>query len=149
MRQLNGKVIVFDCDGVIAANNQGNYKDAKPYLHAIAHINKAYDLGYYIKIATARYGDREQGVLSKIYQRGFEEWVDWLTKYHVKYDEIIMGKPAGNLYVDDKACKVESDKGEEDWTYFWERVDHLEDVDKYNQSVPKEIEVEGEKLKGI
>ena len=136
MRVLNGKVINFDVDGVIAANNNGNYAEAKPYLHAIEQINKAYDKGYYIKLCTARYGDREHGALYKIYQRGFQELVDWMNHYGVKYDEIIMGKPSADLYVDDKGCKIESSKGLIDWeNNFWPALEKLKGVDKYNQPI--------------
>lgn len=147
VRELNGKTIVFDVDGVIAKNNNGSYADAEPFFYAIEQVNLAYDKGYYVKLCTARYGDRCKGNISQIYQRGYREIQDWMTKYGVKYDELIMGKPSGDIYVDDKGCRVDSKNGEHEWKYFWARLDGLKYVDKYNQI--RELDVESAKLESI
>lgn len=117
--------LVFDFDGVICPNQYTNgkprdYVNIEPYPFAIEHINYLYDSGrYYIKIVTARYDIAAPG---RQYQRGFEEATNWLTKHGVKYHELYFSKPFATLYVDDKAFRVQSEKGEEDWTKLFEEL---------------------------
>ncbi len=129
------KTIVFDVDGVIASKAEGGeYKQAKPLLHGIACVNKAYENGYHIILFTARYGHRENGNIHKQYNRGFIELSDWLYKHGCKYHELIMGKPAGVLYVDDKAVRINSDdhKG---WKQFHAELFDLTGKDRYGNSI--------------
>jgi capsule biosynthesis phosphatase len=143
VRQLNGKTLVFDWDGVIGANNNGNYKDAPSFLHAIEQINIVYDMGTEIVISTARYMDREKGNVAKIYQRAYYDCVEWLKKYGVKYDLLILGmKYPANMYIDDKGCTVDSSKGMDDWNNnFWPMYKKLENLDKYNQPINRPSEL--------
>lgn len=125
------KRIIVDCDGVIAdKSNNGEYCKAKPLQYGIDQVNKMHDKGYEIVLYTARYGDREYGNIHMQYERGYTEWTDWLKKYGVKYHHAFMGKPAGVLYIDDKAARVESNN-EEGWTQVWKEMDNLEGKDKY------------------
>ena len=41
-----------------------------------------------------------------------------------------MGKPAGAIYIDDKAARVRGDN-EDGWSEVWEEVDALKDKDRY------------------
>lgn len=150
-RITNGKVVVFDFDGVICANNDGDYINSPAYTFAINQVNKVYDLGYKVVLFTARYGDRMNGCIARQYNAGYVEWIDWMKENGLKYDEAWMGKPAGMLYVDDKACKVESSKGMEDWDKnFWPALKSLDGKDKYNQIINEpELIQESEKLKGF
>lgn len=131
MRSNNEITLIMDMDGVICENNHGSYKDAPPNYYAIEQINKAYDLGYNIVIATARYGQRHPG---HQYQYGYEEAIEWLRKYNVKFHELQMGKAAGDIYVDDKGCQVRGNSGV-DWAAFWERVGELNNKNQYNEAV--------------
>lgn len=125
--------LVFDFDGVICANNGGSYHDAPAFTYSIAQINAAYDYGYEVVIATARYGMRHPG---EQYQFGFEEATKWLKDNGVKYHKLFMGKPAGMIYVDDKGCRIQGDN-REDWDHFWDRVKELDGLDQYNQTIEK------------
>lgn len=88
------KTYVFDIDGVIARKNAGlEYDKALPDLEMIDIINRLYDLGNEIILFTAR---------------GFKTGIDWsdVTKHQmdnwgVKYTKLMLGKPAGDYYVDD------------------------------------------------
>ncbi len=84
----------FDIDGTICTTNC-HYKDAKPYQQAIDWINKKYDEGHEITLFTSR------GSLSG------EEWFDFTLKqvesWGIKYHSLKLGKPAYDLFVDDKA----------------------------------------------
>ena len=124
------KKIIVDCDGVIAANNDGDYANPPPLKHGIDQVNKLYDMGYEIILFTARYGERKQGNINLMYEAGYKEWVDWLEKHGVKYHHAYMGKPAGVLYIDDKAARVRgNDKA--GWSEVWKEVKDLEGKDKY------------------
>jgi len=132
MRKPNEIDLIFDFDGVICQNNSGSYADAEPIPYSIEQINRAYNKGFNIIIFTARYGKRHPG---NQYQEGYEEALKWLRDNNVKFHSLRMGKPAGDLYVDDKACLISKN---EDWAInFWPKVHDLKNKDKYNQPIPK------------
>ena len=125
------KKLIVDCDGVIAGKEHGgDYSKAPPLQHGIAQVNKLYDMGYEIILFTARYGERRKGNLHQMYEAGYREWIDWLNEHGVKYHHAYMGKPAGVLYIDDKAARVNGDD-EEGWGDVWKEVKALEGKDKY------------------
>ena len=129
------QTLIVDCDGVIADKaHGGEYAKAGPLLHGIAQVNKLYDMGYKITLYTARYGDREKGNLHKQYERGYREWTDWLAKHGVKYHHAFMGKPAGVMYIDDKAARVNGNS-EEGWTQVWNEIDNLQGRDRYGNKI--------------
>jgi capsule biosynthesis phosphatase len=127
----SSKTLIVDCDGVIADKNHGgDYAKAGPLQHGINQVNQMYDMGYIITLYTARYGDRESGNIHKQYERGYKEWTDWLKKYGVKYHHAYMGKPAGIMYIDDKAARVDGDN-EDGWQQVWDEIENLNGKDKY------------------
>ena len=129
------QTLIVDCDGVIADKaHGGEYAKAGPLLHGIAQVNKLYDMGYKITLYTARYGDREKGNIHKQYERGYREWTDWLAKHGVKYHHAFMGKPAGVMYIDDKAARVNGDS-EDGWSDVWKEVDNLTGKDRYGNKI--------------
>ena len=127
----SSKTFIVDCDGVIADKTHGGYyAKAGPLKYGIQQVNKLYDRGYTITLYTARYGDREKGNIHKQYDRGYREWPDWLATHGVKYHHAFMGKPAGVMYIDDKAARVENDS-QEGWYQVWHEVHELEGKDQY------------------
>ena len=124
------KRIIVDCDGVIAENNNGDYANPPPMAHGIEQINKLYDMGYEIVLFTARYGERKHGNVHLMYEAGYKEWTDWLDNNGVKYHHAYMGKPAGVLYIDDKAARVRGDS-QKGWRDVWDEVDELEGKNRY------------------
>ena len=125
------KKLVVDCDGVIAGKTQGgDYAKAPPLKHGIEQVNKLYDMGYEITLFTARYGEREKGNIHRQYERGYREWTDWLEEHGVKYHHAYMGKPAGMIYIDDKAARVRGDS-EDGWSDVWQEVADLAGKDRY------------------
>ena len=125
------KKLIVDCDGVIADKaHGGEYGKAGPLKHGIEQVNKLYDLGYEITLFTARYGDRANGNIHLQYEMGYKEWTDWLDKHGVKYHHAFMGKPAGVMYIDDKAARVRSNDSD-GWRDVWHEIDALENRDKY------------------
>ena len=129
------QTLIVDCDGVIADKaHGGEYAKAGPLLHGIAQVNKLYDMGYKITLFNARDGDREKGNIHKQYERGYREWTDWLAKHGVKYHHAFMGKPAGVMYIDDKAARVNGNS-EEGWTQVWNEIDNLQGRDRYGNKI--------------
>ena len=127
--------LVVDCDGVIADKaHGGQYANANPLKHGIEQVNKLFDMGYIIVLYTARYGDREKGNIHLQYERGYKEWTDWLANHGVKYSHAFMGKPAGVMYIDDKAARVEDDN-DEGWSQVWKEIKNLEGCDRYGNKI--------------
>lgn len=94
------KIAVIDIDGVLCRDEK--YEDNPNYLHrkplergleAVRHLRGA---GYIIILHTAR----------RPADRSVTEC--WLHKYEVKYDQLITGKPRGDIYIDDRGFKFES-----------------------------------------
>ena len=93
----NSKTLVIDIDGVVATLvKSGDYSKAKPIRENINIINKLKNSGLKIIFYTAR---------------GTETGINWeqITKDQFKkwgliYDELRFGKPAADLYIDDKAA---------------------------------------------
>lgn len=76
-----------------------DYSEALPMPNRITHVNKLFEEGNYIKIFTAR------GSETGIDWRGVTE--DQFRAWGLKYHELILGKPAADFYVDDKAINSE------------------------------------------
>lgn len=86
--------IYVDIDDTIAKSFGINYGSAEPIPERIAKINKLYDEGHTITYWTAR------GTVTGI------DWAD-ITKAQLKswgcrYHKLKMGKPAFDLFIDDK-----------------------------------------------
>tara|TARA_B100001248_G_C27341378_1_gene436457 strand:- start:131 stop:1030 length:900 start_codon:yes stop_codon:yes gene_type:complete len=85
---------VFDIDGTICNNTYGEYEKAKPFLENIKEVNFLFEEGHYIKYFTAR-GSGTGKDWSRLTR---EQLRSWGAKYH----ELILGKPEGDFYIDDK-----------------------------------------------
>ena len=90
--------IFVDVDGVLCTQ-ETIYSRAKPIYENIAKINKLYDDGHIIIIWTAR---------------GSTTGIDWgavteeqLHKWGVHFHELRMGKPAYDVFIDDRAINIE------------------------------------------
>lgn len=84
--------IVIDMDGTICTEmRQFSRCLAEPKSEAVDVINKLYDAGNTIIIYSARTWVE------------YEMTVDWLQRYGVKYHQLFMGKPIGDVWIDDRA----------------------------------------------
>lgn len=96
--------LIFDLDGTICENkkNGQHYKDVEPLPGAVESLQKLKNDGHYIIIQTARhmvtYGANEGKILANL-----EYLYEWLKKWNIPYDELYIGKPHGELFIDDKA----------------------------------------------
>lgn len=88
-------IIFVDIDETICHyEGERDYKLAKPYYDRIEKINKLYKDGNTIVYWTAR------GSVTQInwFQITYNQLVEWKCKFH----ELRMGKPAYDLFIDDK-----------------------------------------------
>jgi len=99
--------LVMDLDGTICEQTSGgeDYFSAKPIRVVIDKMKEFRLNGWSIIIYTARFMNRYGGDSTKIpfdyYAR--TEW--WLKDNDVPFDKLVFGKPAGDIYVDDKGMR--------------------------------------------
>ena len=104
---------MFDIDDTICNNKNRDYENAEPIKEVIDKTNYLYDNGATIKLYTSRGMVSCNGDLEKIIAKNKDILEKWLKKNKIKYDELIFGKPLGDLYVDDKAMNVSDFKKQE------------------------------------
>lgn len=92
------KIYVVDIDGTICTNTFGEYEKAIPIDTRIKYVNSLYEEGNIIKFFTAR-GSTTSKDWREITEAQLEKW-------GVKYHELILGKPEGDIFIDDKAFNV-------------------------------------------
>jgi len=97
---------VFDIDGTICDKKiNDDYDKCFPYLGRIELINKLYDEGNVIVFHTARgmgrHNNNPQLAIQDFYTLTEEQLKEWGVKYH----QLILGKPSGDIYIDDKGIK--------------------------------------------
>jgi hypothetical protein len=91
--------IVVDIDGTICSITNGNYELASPFSDRIQKFNDLFRDGNQIVYFTARGSSTGKN------------WRDITLKqlniWGALYTEVIFGKPAGDLYIDDKGINSE------------------------------------------
>ena len=97
---------VFDIDGTICTKvNDGDYSKAQPISERIDIVNRLYDEGNTIIFQTAR-GMGRSGNSQAFAWEGFGRLThQQLTDWGVKFHSLFMGKPAGDIYIDDKGMR--------------------------------------------
>jgi hypothetical protein len=101
------KTYVIDIDNTICESTTKCsvcvYESSVPIKKRIEKINQLYNEGHTIKYFTARgmgrYSDDSEKALDKFYNLTKMQLDAWGCKYH----KLIMGKPSGDYYIDDKA----------------------------------------------
>ena len=94
------KIICFDIDGVICKTQKNYYSKSKP--NKSNQIYKfLFEKGFYIKIFTARYMGRFNEDRKKV-KHGFKKIERQLNGWNLKYNELIIGKPSYDYFIDDK-----------------------------------------------
>ena len=93
---------VFDIDGTICLTEKSDYKNSKPLDERIKLINKLYNEGNVIILCTARgmgrFDDDQNMAINKFYNLTKSQLDSWGVKYH----KLFLGKPSGDIYIDDK-----------------------------------------------
>ena len=105
------KILCFDLDNVICSTKGNRYHESKPRKKIINLINKLYKKNYKIKIFTARYMGKFNGNAKKARKFGYKKTFKQLKKWKLNFNQLILGKPNYDLFVDDKALGFK-----ENWT---------------------------------
>lgn len=113
VRKRAPKTYVFDLDGTICVpNNQfpdthRRYRQATPVDHVVAYMRRCRADGIRIVIHTARRMVTHGGDVTEVIADVGQVTRDWLARHDVPYDDLVFGKPYGDVYVDDKAVRPE------------------------------------------
>lgn len=103
---MNNIKLVFDIDDTICNNKNRDYENAIPFKDVIKKINKLHKQGAKITLYTSRGMVSCNGDIEKIIKKNKPVLEKWLEKNKVEYDELLFGKPLGDMYIDDKAINV-------------------------------------------
>ena len=95
--------VVFDLDGCLCSQTDGDYEKAKPIEEAIDLVNRLHDSGHEVVIHTSRFMGRSKGEVARAYNEGFTFTQQQLRAWGVRYHLLVMGKPAADLVVDDRS----------------------------------------------
>jgi len=99
---------VFDIDGTICTKvEDGDYSKAIPISERIDRINELFDNGDKIIFLTARGMGRTRNQANLAYSYFYDLTKNQLMSWNVKYHELFLGKPSGDVYVDDKGINDE------------------------------------------
>ena len=100
---MDKKTYVIDIDGTICDWEPGrDYTLSQPFADRIKAINDLYDKGHTIKYFTARGMGRYGGKVERAIESFYAITESQLDRWGCKYHELILGKPAGDYYIDDK-----------------------------------------------
>jgi capsule biosynthesis phosphatase len=102
------KKLIVDLDGTLTQANTSDYKNVKPYEDVIEKLREYKANNFEIVISTARNMRTFEGNIGKINIHTLPIIIEWLEKYNVPYDEIIVGKPwcgHDGFYIDDRAIR--------------------------------------------
>lgn len=97
--------IVIDLDGTICELRKGaeTYADVLPRAGAAKKLEALKAAGHRIIIHTARHMKTCEGDVEKVIEKIGKPTEAWLAKHKIPYDELLFGKPYGDLYIDDLA----------------------------------------------
>ena len=98
---------VFDIDGTICTITDGDYVSAEPLQDRIEKVNALYDEGHTILFQTARGMGRTHNNAQHAWELFYVLTYEQLKNWGVKFHSLFLGKPAGDIYVDDKGIKDE------------------------------------------
>ena len=99
--------IIVDLDNTLSFKKT-SYEDALPNLPLIDKLRVYKDKNFRIIIFTSRNMQTFKNDIKKIKENTLPRIKEWLNKYNVPFDEIIVGKPwcgENGFYIDDKAIR--------------------------------------------
>ena len=98
---------VIDIDGTICDKEDGkSYSSSTPKRDRIEAINRLYDDGHLIVYLTAR-GMGRYDNNAKLAEANLKYITELqLKEWGCKYHELFMGKPSGDVYIDDKGVNA-------------------------------------------
>ena len=103
--------IVVDIDDVISVHTNRDYANAVPNQDIIDKLEELHTQGFKVKLYTSRGMVSCNGDAEEAKQKNADVLIKWLRDNKVSYDEIVFGKPLGDLYVDDRCMPAEEFAG--------------------------------------
>lgn len=96
--------IAVDLDGTICETKKEGqtYESVKPLPLAIKTLRKLKSEGYYIVIHTARNMRTYSNNIGKVIAHQVPIISKWLEDHNIPYDELVVGKPHVDYFIDDK-----------------------------------------------
>ena len=94
------KKYFIDLDNTLCNTKNSDYESSTPILERIEYSNNLKKEGNHITIWTAR------GATTGIDHRKLTE--KQLSEWNIIYDELLMGKPSYDIYIDDKSFNVDT-----------------------------------------
>jgi len=89
--------LIVDLDGTICTEEKTFSRSmAKPIVDAKETLGNLKEEGHTIIIYSARSWNE------------YEMTIQWLKDNHIPYDQVILGKPVGDYWIDDRALTFES-----------------------------------------
>jgi len=102
------KKLIVDLDGTITEANTSDYRAVKPCFEVVEKLQEYKNNGFTIIISTARNMRTFKGNIGEINIHTLPIIIEWLDKYCVPYDEILVGKPwcgYDGFYIDDRSIR--------------------------------------------
>lgn len=103
------KRIIMDLDGTLALKEPDqSYAAAQPNKPVVDALRRYKADGFEIVIHTSRNMRTYDGNIGKINVETLPGVLDWLHRYNIPFDEVVVGKPwcgFDGFYVDDKAVR--------------------------------------------
>jgi len=100
-------VFVFDIDNTICKTTGSDYHNSIPWDDRIAEINELFDAGNTIIYFTARGMGRTNNNVLEAHKILYDFTKKQLDSWGAKYTNLMLGKPAADVYVDDKGVNDE------------------------------------------
>jgi hypothetical protein len=100
---MERKTFVLDIDGTICHSVAGEYEKAMPMKGRIEVINSLFEQGNTIHFMTARGMGSSGNNVDVAKEKWYFFTENQLRSWGVKYHKLFFGKPAGDVYIDDKA----------------------------------------------
>ena len=100
-------IYIIDIDGTVCTNTNGDYDKAEPFQERVDLINSLYDDGHRIIFQTARGMGRTNNNVLQAYKLFYTFTKQQLDRWGIKYHDLFLGKPEGDLFIDDKGVRDE------------------------------------------
>lgn len=108
MSDVCSKKIVIDLDDTISKTTDGKYMESVPCIPVVEKLREYKESGYEIVIYSSRNMRTYNRNIGEINVHTLPVILEFLKKYDIPHDEVIVGKPwpgKGGFYVDDKAVR--------------------------------------------
>lgn len=102
---METKTLVVDVDDTISTHVNRDYENAIPHREIIDKLNNLRKNGWKIIYHTARGQVSCNGDIERIKKERLPVLIDWMNKNDVQYDDVLVGKPLGFYYIDDKSVR--------------------------------------------